>query len=174
MKIIPGDRLWNKEFIQKPAQLLQSKQGTRHSPRTCSLLYSSTSSLQLSLSPHFINHSPQKSHHTNIIRFQFVFGVIQKLNMAHHQGTRQRSECSAKFPELRLGCASTATRLLCHSKVSGSIVLPKLVPKPALWMSHMWKLYATLLLSFFQVCEYLENPAALPHWLLPLASNIIG
>lgn len=137
MKVIPGDRLGNKGFIQKSVHLLQSKQSTQHSPGTCHLLYSSTSSLGLSLSPHFINHTPQKSYHPNIIHFQFAFGIIQELNTAHHRDTRQRSECSAKFPELGLGCASTATQHWCHSKIRDLIVLPKPVPKPALGMSHM-------------------------------------
>lgn len=83
IKIIPGDRLGNKGFIQKSVHLLQNKQNTQHSLMTCHLLYSS---LGLSLSPHFINHSPQKSWHTNTIHFQFAFGVIQKPNMAHRKG----------------------------------------------------------------------------------------
>lgn len=121
MKIIPGDRLGNKGFIQKSAHLLQSKQSTQLSPRTCYLLYSSTSSLGLSLSPHFINHSLQKSHHPNIICFQFVFGVIQKLNMAHH-GAQGRAQ-SAQPNSQSLGWDVPAQP---HNSCA--------IPKPVLWL----------------------------------------
>lgn len=131
MKIIPGDRPGNKGFIQKSFHLLQSKQSTQHSPRTCYLLYSSTSSLGLNLSPHFINHSPRKPCHPNTIHFQFAFGIIQKLN---HQDTRQSVQPNSQSWGWDVPAQPHNTGVIPKSVFDCP---PKLVPKPALWISHM-------------------------------------